>query len=171
MKKVIFTTLITILFSGFSSAQINKNTLMVGGSGSFSKSANGNGIESSSRITLTAGAGYFVLKNLALGTSFGFDRYGEHYNSWSITPFVRYYVKNIFAQVGYGFSKTSYYPSSPDYDYNRTVFKSELGYALFLNNNVAIEPAFFFNQYFNDGKNSGSNFGLKIGFQIYINRD
>lgn len=170
MNKFIFTIAFTIGIAFLSSAQIYKNTMMAGGSASLSQSATKEGHKSSSRFEMDLKFGYFIMDNLALGTSFGFNRYGTHYNSWNISPFVRYYVKNIYLQAGYGYYKTNLDPGNSNIEYTSSAFRSELGYALFLNDNVAIEPAFFFNQGFYEGKTGSRDYGFKVGFQIYFNR-
>lgn len=150
-------------------AQIEKKTLMAGGSMSLnSNGTKGSGFGSST-FQLDMRTGYFVMKNCALGLGFNWQRNRSYYNSYGLSPFARYYVKNFFVELNYTYSKTTF----DNYDLVNalSVYGSSggiaLGYAAFLNKNIALEPSIYYQCSFN---NSFQSFGMKLGLQIYFNR-
>lgn len=161
MKKLLFLCLIGMSFN--SNAQIEKGTMLIGGSVRFNHMIS----ENSSRTSLhfSPNAGYTVFKNFVVGGNASFN-YNKDYHSWSISPYIRYYYKGAFLEGGYGFSQSVYGDYKTDYSF----LNLELGYAAFLNKNVALEPALYFDRQFRMGDYQYSNFGLKLGLQIYINR-
>jgi len=74
-------------------------------------------------------------------------------------------MNNFFLQAGYGYS----YNKVGDFSSSGSIVDLEFGYAAFLNDNVALEPALYYNANFFDGY-TGSDLGIKLGFQIYFNR-
>ena len=107
MKKTL--TLLLIVSSFSLSAQINKGTFMVGGSGSLSLDKSDKDkylINSrSTHVSLSPEVGYFFVKNLSVGVSFPFSmswsmtkvesrpvQYGGESYSTGVVPFVRYYI-------------------------------------------------------------------------------
>lgn len=134
---------------------------MFGGSANFHQSKSPGSSGASSYLYINPQIGYFVADNLAIGTWFGINSFGSS-SSWSVSPFVRYYLKNFYGQASFGFNKSG--------TYNSIAIGGDVGYAIFLNDNVALEPAIYFSQGFYEGSNSGYSYGMKLGFQIYLNR-
>lgn len=167
MKKLL---LIATVLLGFNlSAQITGGTMLAGGSASFNYYKNSE--FDYSRTTLTVGPqfGLAFADNFVAGAWFGMsssklkDAFGSVSSSaWSVGPFVRYYMQNFFLQLGYGYSKSGSADGS-------SILDVELGYAMFFNDYVALEPALYYNQYFSNGL-AGADLGAKIGFQVYFNR-
>ena len=157
MKRIL---LFTLLISSFQlSAQIEKNTIMAGGSLTFNNHTPKVGGSSTTTFNLNPNFGYFVADNFALGTGLSFNAFGSSNNIVYVSPYLRYYVKNFYLQTKFDYGR---YNSQ-----NNSNLSFDLGYALFLNDNVALEPAFYFAQNLNG---QGSNLGFKMGFQIYFNR-
>lgn len=160
MKKILFSILLSIGFSVTSYSQIEGGTMMAGGSLNFNHSRGNNSSASYTSFNVSPQFGLAFADNFIAGAWFSFATFSDVSN-WSVAPFVRYYMKNFFLQAQYGYSRTG--------DIGTSVFGTDLGYAMFLNDNVALEPAFYFNQHFNDGLDY-YDLGFKMGFQIYFNR-
>jgi len=158
MKRIL---LFTLLFIGLNAqAQLDKNTMMAGGSLTFNRYTpkNSNGT-SSTWFSLNPDFGYFVADNFAVGAGFSFNGYGSGNNIVYFSPYLRYYVKKFYLQSKFEYGRLNSQSNSN--------LSFDLGYALFLNDNVALEPAFYFSQNLNG---QGNNIGFKMGFQIYFNR-
>ena len=164
MKKIILILLLLgINFLGTS--QVYKNTWMIGGSAGFNNyhsKASGN---TSSLLQINPLFGFFFADNFAVGAVFGINNFGS-LKSWSASPFVRYYLKYLFTEVSYGLKRETI----GDISDNSSVLKGSIGYAMFLNDNVALEPSLYYSQNFSGGKTFGSNYGIQLGLQIYLNR-
>jgi hypothetical protein len=159
MKRVL---LLVVLIMGLSTvqAQIDGGTMLAGGSATFNHYSNKDLNVKSTYLSIQPQFGLAFADNFVAGAWFSFSSF-TNVSSWSVAPFLRYYMKNFFIQTGYGYSRTG--------DVGQSLFDLELGYAMFLNDYVALEPALYYNQYFNDGF-AGNDLGAKIGFQIYFNR-
>ena len=157
MKRLLFATTLS-LFAFFGTAQIEGGTIMAGGSLRFNHYTAANNGGSSTSFVINPQIGIAFADNFVAGSWLEFTSF-SNLSSWRVGPFVRYYMKNFFFQVGYGYTRTG--------DVGVSLLDLELGYAMFFNDNVALEPAVYYNQYFNGG---GYDLGAKIGFQIYFNR-
>ena len=166
MKNILIAT--TLFLTSFSiNAQIESGTFMTGGSATFNRNINSDtsGLDiSSTSIVINPQLGIAFADDFVLGAWFEFSSIKgiSNVSSWSVAPFVRYYNNNFFLQLGYGFNRSG--------NVSGSIFDAELGYAMFLNDNISLEPAFYFNQYFNDNGLNGSDIGFKLGFQLYFNR-
>jgi len=159
MKNILIIT--TLFLTSFSiNAQIESGTFMTGGSATFNRHITESNISSTS-IVINPQLGLAFADNFVGGAWFSFSSIND-FSSWSVAPFVRYYQNNFFLQLGYGFNRSG--------NVSGSIFDAELGYAMFLNDNISLEPAFYFNQYFNDNGLNGSDIGFKLGFQLYFNR-
>jgi hypothetical protein len=170
MKRNIFLAVGFIsLFSFFGKGQINQGAFLVGGSTYFNynipKGGSGN-----SMFNISPNAGVFIVENMAIGAALDLSLANGSSNL-SIAPFMRAYYKNQFygqLQVGYGRYSSNFGGGSPSsYTGFRTAF--DLGYTIFLTDQIAIDPALYYNFYMNSGKYGGSNLGMKLGFQIFLN--
>jgi hypothetical protein len=116
-------------------------------------------------LTLDLKAGYFVIDNLALGLSFGYEKYSLDDSEESLTSFGlfgRYYVNGkIFVGAGYSSSKFE------DSDAANSL-PFEVGYAAFITDNIAFEPSISYA--IGVGDNESNTFGLNLGFALYFNR-
>jgi len=193
-KRIIVTFSALLLYVG-AVAQIEQGRCLAGGSVGFSfqnYKAVDNGITTSERKTpsfsLTPKAGYFVTDAIAVGAGLSLaassTKYGDDdkYNSTSIffTPFVRYYLPQRFfgqLELGLGSSKNKWnYVNEEDeeFKYKSFFWSLGVGYAYFLNNNVAIEPMLSYNSTTRTERDDTSDkdkYGLimlQIGFSIYL---
>lgn len=161
--KITFLLLLLVFTSLESQAQIEKGTMAAGGSLEWSR-INYPSLDYHQNIfQFGPQFGYTVFKNFMVGGDFQIST-GSMFSSTTayIAPFARYYWKNIFVQGAYGFVV----PQASSYS---SLVEFKLGYALFLNPNVALEPALYYSQYFNSGP-TRNDFGFKVGFQFYFNR-
>lgn len=158
--KVLFVLAFSFLASTGALAQdaINKGAWLVGSSSNIgwtNSSATSGG--SSSTFYVNLKGGYFFMDNLTGGLDFGLIS-SSGTSITTIGPFVRYYFAGKF-YFGAGFSSTS----SSGTSYTRIPF--EAGAALFITDNIAVEPSLNFTSY--DG---GSDLGVRVGFTLYLNR-
>jgi len=189
--KMIITLLTVMICTGNVMAQFNKGRMLVGGTASFSslttKDDAYNSNITNDMFTLTPQAGYFVIDNLAVGldASFGLGKSTTSSGTTKYTyilagPFVRYYLKpGIFFQGEYQFGSEKYTISFPPY-LNQTgtetlsAWALSLGYALFLNEHVAIEPMVSYKSSIakeTDYKGTNAGIAIGVGLQIYLGRN
>ncbi|HEX6226912.1 MAG TPA: autotransporter outer membrane beta-barrel domain-containing protein [Chryseolinea sp.] len=173
-------------------AQFNKGRMLVGGSAEFRTMSDkdktgGTTTTNGNRTTLSISPsfGYFIIDQLAVGAAVDMslskwnakDAFDDDNNTTSIQfqPFVRYYLPmGIFFQgkFGVGTAKTTY-DDRGDSKYNTSSLALSAGYAIFLSDNVAIEPELGyrtskFKNTDSDTKNLNSGLFLRVGFQIYL---
>ncbi len=167
MKKVLLG--VCMLFTMALSAQTMKGNWLAGGSAGFN-SYTPDGGDAQTTISFAPNLGYFVMDNLAVGASIGYENASDAYSSFGFGPFVRYYFLNLgesaklMAQASYNILSVT--PEGGD-----AVSGSELGLAAgvayFLNPHVAMEGILGYTSNSGDlGK--GSGFGLNIGFQVHL---
>ncbi|MDR2125629.1 MAG: porin family protein [Prevotellaceae bacterium] len=164
MKKILLITLIAMLSIATANAQIAKGTTI--------SLARVTGLDFSyaseedqhlTQFELNAAVGYFVIDNLALVGQVGFA-YSKWSDSESRSGFnfglgARYYfVKTAYGQVGYAGQKVK------DVDLANYV-GLEIGYDIFISDNVFLEPAVYYAKGFSDVDKS-STFGLSFGIGI-----
>ena len=165
MKNKLIATI--IFLSSFSSfGQIDAGTIIAGGSANFNQRSYSDTQPSSTSLRIQPQLGIAFLDNFVGGAWFSVQRF-NNFTDWSVSPFLRYYVKNFYLQAGYGYS----YSKISNITSERSVVNIEIGYAAFLNDYIALEPAIYYNGVFRSKEYSYTNFGIKIGFQIYFNRD
>jgi hypothetical protein len=163
MKKS-FLLLFTVTLAVAASAQISKGTILVGARSNlgFSSTSYDGADDRFNQFDLSVAGGYFLIDNLVLGPSIGFSsiKFGDFETSTtSFGLFGRYYVQGkIFVGAGFQSVKAEDEPSS-------NLIPLEVGYAAFITDNIAIEPAL--NYIIGDGFNT---FGLGVGFNLYLNR-
>jgi outer membrane protein len=196
MKKTIFTLL--VVFASFGAfAQFEQGTMLVGGDFGVefttSKTKFDGQTETNGKYTefsLSPNFGYFVIDNLAVGANLGLsmssykpEGFDGKSTGTSLTfgPFVRYYFPmKIFLQgsVGIGTMKSKD-DFGGDVDEEKfSLFGTQLGagYAIMLNDNVALEPMVGFQSLAQKNKTTGepeyknvdSGLFLRLGFQIYL---
>ena len=160
MKKLI--AFFSIVLALNASAQIDGGTMIAGGNAYFNHYINRSDSVTFKQTTVTISPqfGIAFADNFVAGAYFSFSAVKD-FSSWSVGPFVRYYMNNFYAHLGYGYTRSG--------SVGQSVADISLGYAIFFNDYVALEPAVYYNQYFNKGLN-GSDLGFKLGFQIYFNR-
>jgi len=155
MKKVIFLMVAIVTTTTLVQAQTDKGTIMAGGNVSasfqtFENEIGGNSVSESDNNSLGINpmVGYFFIDRFVAGLNIGFNRSKTDNgsveitsNSFSIGPFARYYLDNgvfFLGNVGFGNGKIE----SEGFDSESSFRQWNLGagYAIFLNEWVAIEP-------------------------------
>jgi outer membrane protein len=182
MKKLII-ALLMLLTSATTYAQFNKGRMLVGGQLSLnttSPDADYKGVS----FSLAPQFGYFVVNNFAVGAGINYSAqknksdYSSYFStSLQFQPFVRYYFKpGIFVHGSYGIGAGRTEFTSDNVSYNLYSWTAAAGYAIFLNDHVAIEPMLGYkwdtlNEKATDGqKISSSALYFQVGFQIYLGR-
>ena len=170
MRRILCILLVSTVMQGFS--QTDKGSIMVGGQLGLKTNKN------SSSFKLNPNFGVFVADNVALGGNINFDFSKEgtiSANEFGIGPFVRYYIGKKETKPFLVFSGD--YLTSTVKTNNQQISSSGygflfgLGFAAFLNRNVAIEGIAGYNYAdYTNAKGSGG-FSLSLGFQLYFNRD
>lgn len=170
MRKILILALAALSFQA--QAQTDKGTVMAGGQLSLTTNKN------ASSFRLNPNVGFFVGDNLALGGNirFDFSKAGTvSANEFGIGPFMRYYFGKSQAKPFLVFSAdyltNKVKTSTAEISNSGYGFLLGLGFAAFLNRNVAIEGIGGYNyaDYTNAEGNGG--FSLSIGFQLYFNKD
>ncbi|MDO4703976.1 hypothetical protein [Tannerella sp.] len=173
MKKILFSTLFILACSlGAATAQLQKGSVLVGGS--IGNVGFGLGSGSHFNINLTPRAGYFIQDNLAIGAKvdagFTGQRGGNTTYNYGVNGFGRYYFGpkefdtllkqgRWFAEAGAGLSGVE----GANVGFN---INFGPGYAYFLNEYVAVEALALYNGQFGEGSVHGLS--LNVGFQIYL---
>ncbi len=173
MKKILFSTLFILACSlGAATAQLQKGSVLVGGS--IGNISFGLGDASVFSMGITPRAGYFIQDNLAIGAKvdagFVTQKGGNTTYNYGVNGFGRYYFGpkefdtllkqgRWFAEVGAGFSGIK--GADPGFNLNFGP-----GYAYFLNEHVAVEALALYNGQFGSGSVHGLS--LNVGFQIYL---
>jgi outer membrane protein len=193
MKKI--TILAISMFAAVGAfAQFNQGRMLVGGSAELStntyKDKDGgttvtNGTSTS--LSISPSFGYFVIDNLAVGASLGlgFSKWNDKRagdgdyttSSLRIEPFVRYYLPlGIFFQGKFGIGTTKYKYDDNAFNDRKTNSGNlavSAGYAIFLTDNIALEPELGYRvsrSKYDDSDEKSINGGIfmRIGFQIYL---
>lgn len=161
MKKILLTALVALAAVNVN-AQISKQTILAGGGVIFNQYRNKDLNIKTSNFSLQQQLAFAFADNVVIGARLGVEKSSNStILAFSFAPFARYYIKNLFAHGGFGYTFTGNDGSA--------MFDGEIGYALFLNNAVAIEPALYYNQLFAN-KSFSSNMGAKLSLQIYFNK-
>ena len=179
MKKRLFITIITFIFSYTIQSQITKGNWMVGGdiAFSYSKTKPKSIVESKAfKMDISPNVGYFFWDKLAFGTrvNYTISRYrsdsgNSNFDRLLVSPFARYYFLenekfiNTFLESSYRFAILN--------ENNSTEFSIKGGVAIFLNSSVAFEIAL---EYLNSNTKDiyvGTNtLLLGFGVQIHLER-
>lgn len=167
MKRNIFLAIgFFTLISFIGKSQINQGAFLVGGSTYFNYNIPKGG-GANSMFNISPNAGVFIVDNMAIGASFSYNLV-KGGSSLSITPFMRaYYNKNFYGQLQVGYGRTV---ASSVLLSSGLTGELDMGYTIFLTDQIAIDPALYYNFYMNGSKYGGSNLGFKLGFQIFLNR-
>ncbi len=145
---------------------VSTGSTMLGGSLGFESADVDDSDENLNVLSIAPNLGYFPVDNLGLGLNLAFISYtqGDWKDTYtSIGPFARYYLfDGLFPQVQYVWEK---------YDFNgddETIsgFDFSVGYTLFLNSSIALEPTIFYRT-----TDESDSFGLRIGIQAFLGRE
>ena len=164
--------MIVLCSLGAANAQLEKGSVMLGGSVGDLRVDLGSG--SNIRVRLTPRVGYFIQDNLAIGAKvdlgFSGQRGGDPTYSYKLNGFGRYYFGKKefktgfkdgrwFAEAGVGVSGVKGAPVGLNINFGP-------GYAIFLNEHIALEALALYNGQIGDGNTNGLS--LNVGFQIYL---
>ncbi|MCU0461314.1 MAG: hypothetical protein MUF36_04770 [Bacteroidales bacterium] len=161
--------------------QINRGDLIISGSASFYSWFNH--FESGASSNNTSGVHFglsptflfFLSDGLALGSrvSAGFSTTEGNFSyNIGLGPEFRYYFDfGLFMKLGASYD----FNHSESYSYNTIEIEPAIGYAIFLNPHVALEPGFFYNLSLSNYDYSTStskylnhNIGIQVGISIFL---
>lgn len=188
MKKS-FLTITILLFTLSAFAQFtSQGTFLLGGSSNLglnflsSKSKLGDGDfqdgPKTTSFNISPQVGYFIIDNLAIGGTLDFSSEKETFDDLKYTssnvlvgPFVRYYFDKLYAEgsIGVGSAKTDF--GSGENKSSLSAWSIGAGYALLLNDAVALEPRIGYAS--TSGKNketdiTSKNSGLFINLSLFV---
>lgn len=177
MKKIILTVAAVFAF-GFANAQdasttanggqtakgkwlIEANTGF-GGAHAAETSFGLDSVDGETTWSIGAEGGYFIMDDLAIKAGLGYVDFGDDASAFSYKVGAKYYIMSqIPVQVDY--SGASY----KDADENPSYLGLQAGYAIFLGQNVSIEPGLKFNKSLNDDFYDDI-FQVRIGFALHF---
>lgn len=168
MKKLLLVFAVC-LFTVSSYAQTQKGKFMLGGSSNLSFlniKFDGND-DSLNQFQGSVGIGYFVIDNFAINAGLGYtyQKYGDNdsSDSFAFSVGARYYTPiNIFVDADFDIQTTN--------STTGTGVTLGAGYAIFLNDKVALEPAVGYRIGLSS-KDDGTKynaFGVNLGFSFYF---
>jgi hypothetical protein len=181
MKKLILLLSLTFCLDAFSQIEkpITKGNIMLEGGASIQSNNVQPSFESTTStglftISFTPGCSYFIHDNFALGlnTNVSYYKGSEKYYSVGVGPTIRYYFKNgLFIKAE---SMIAFMGRINSYNRAKATNISlipGIGYALFLNQKVALEPCFsymYILQHDTYQNINISNFLLELKFSIFL---
>lgn len=141
----------------------DKGTQLLGGSASFVRT-DGNSI-----LTINPNMGFFVANNFAIGFNhfYAAKLDGDYSDINALGPFMKFYIGNsqkgkVFTQVIGGVAVADL-----DFDYITYSYGLRVGYAVFINNSIALE----FSSGYDKIIDGDGRFGGNVGFQIHLNKN
>ena len=157
MKKTFLALIFVAAGMMSANAQTEKGTILLGGNISFQTS------DGTSVFSATPNIGFFIGNNVAIGMQLNLLT-GEGFTAWALGPFVRGYFAGsdkgkFFAQGGINIGGATGVDTEVG-------FGIGAGYALFLNQSVALE----FGANYTKAGDSDGIFGIGIGFQIHYKK-
>lgn len=197
MRKSIAILFILIMGGTLAQAQTEKGRWTVGAQvGSLSYSSSGEPYKTRNfSLSLSPSVGYFVAKNLAVGTSLpvSYLTYGStlqgssarsklNATSLGLGPFIRYYIGSAklrpFANASYTYSY--FWQNSTDASmgqeskshFNYSSYTVGVGAAYFINNTVSLDASLNYGDTLDKNRNSLSNGSttLNVGFRLFFGK-
>ena len=171
-KIIIITCLICLSFS--ISAQTERGHWLLNPQfTAFDLSGTNNDLDKDNRFKLGMGfkGGNFLCDRLALlvGVGFKVDRQNDYKdNSINLNTGLRYYLFSklyLSAELGYDKVWLREYSSNITRKRDYFYFGADLGYSIFVSQNVAIEPDVYWKYSFTDQRNE---YGFKIGIGVFL---
>lgn len=134
--------------------------------------------ENTSQVMFNPNFGFFVADNFLLGgfLSGNFEKLGDtKFNEFGIGPYARYYIGKAqtkpFVVTEFDFlSRTVKQEGIEDIKTNGTRFLFGLGFAAFINENIAVEGITGYNYSKFKNEDGSSGFTLRLGFGLYFNK-
>jgi outer membrane protein len=174
MKKILFTVFAAFVAFG-ASAQIEKGTILAGASSNLGyNSFTPKDADAITAFNIDLKGGYFIIDNLALGLNIGFSSQDDSNSDTKTTStalgvFARYYIQGkIFIEGGFDSYKDKDESGGSEFESSYTGINIGVGYAAFITDNIAVEPALGYTSV--SGDFEGSGFGINVGFTLYLNR-
>ena len=138
------------------------------GGGTYAQVANtGFGFSSDDGVTdwsIGGEAGYFVVKDFAIKAGLGYSSFSDgDATAFSYKIGAKYYVSSVIP-IQLDLTGASW----KDVDENPLWFGIQGGYAIFLNDNVSIEPGLRYNFSLNDNFNDKGVFEVRVGFALHL---
>jgi len=172
MRKIFLTMVAVAMIATGAFAQTEKGKIYVGAASNlgFNNVKYDGADKSTSYFNLGAKGGYFVIDNLAINLGLNFESVSGDNGSTDFGFNIggRYYFPpKVF--LGAMFDFDSFKPKGGD-SASGMGLTFEGGYAIFLNDNIAIEPALTYRLGLSD-KDKGTKFnqfGINIGFGLYF---
>ncbi|WP_157600740.1 hypothetical protein [Rufibacter sp. DG15C] len=171
-------------------AKVIQRSIMVGGgiNGAYRSienhtSSNSTQSGSKKQIDVQGRFGYFVINDLAVGvlgtvshTSVKMDGADNDPSTHILAgPFARYFLNNgIFGEASYGFG---IYNLSNSLKRDISEIRGGVGYSLFINPKIAVEPAIMFTYYKEKNPANQDNYytevgpSINVGLQVYLFRE
>ncbi len=183
MKKALSTPLVVLfsLCSIASSAQIKKGVWLLGGGASASTTLSD--MRDDFSFSITPSGGYFITDQWLIGTGLGyrpwflsFEDQEYTFQSFSITPFARYYFNrpeqsfHWFATLGSTFIRfrtTSNQPVISETERSSIEPFAGAGFNFFANSNIALEGTLLYRGYFEENFDSHSII-YNVGLQFFL---
>jgi len=141
----------------------DKGSRLLGGSASFVRT-DGNSI-----LTINPNMGFFVANNFAIGLNhfYAADLDGDYSDINALGPFMKFYIGNsqtgkVFVQISGAIAVADL-----DFDYLNYSYGLRAGYAVFINNSIALE----FSGGYDKVIDGDGRFGGNVGFQIHFNKN
>lgn len=200
IMKPFFISLILFIINSNCNGQLEQNTWLVGGSGSYYKytedfsSQPASYIIKARSIDISASIGYFVLNRMALGMRPYFNGFksevsgekGQNYYRVSVGPFARYYFldgerrTNLLLDIGYQLGLNRDFPTDITFKGKDNIFSAMGGVEFFFNTAAGMDILFgYVNKMLSIDNapiqvNQLSNikgFQFSIGFQLHLEKN
>ena len=121
------------------------------------------------QMSIGAEGGYFVMDNLAIKVGLGYNSYDDGTFDGSGFAYkigAKYYIMgNIPVQLDYTGASGDLYKAG---DETPSYVGIQGGYAIFLGQNVSIEPGIRYNASMNDNYTKDGQFQLQVGFALHF---
>ena len=121
------------------------------------------------QMSIGAEGGYFVMDNLAIKLGLGYNSFDDGINSVSGFAYkvgAKYYIMgNIPVQLDYTGASGDLYKAGSE---TPSYLGVQAGYAVFLGENVSIEPGIRYNSSLNDKYTKDGQFQLQVGFALHF---
>lgn len=157
MKRIFLSAAFCCALFYLANAQTDRGTILLGGNATYQT------FDGFGSFSATPNIGVFVLNDVVTGVGFSWYKQKDA-SSWALGPFIRLYLfgndsGKFIVQSGFNIGGAK----GTDTDFG---FDAAFGYALFLNESIALE---FLADYTKTGEDKGI-FTLGAGFQLHFHR-
>jgi len=176
MKKLFITVSLCFFTLATLTAQTQRHSFMVGGTGSFSSTMEGS--IHNTIIDFSPRIGYFALKNLAVGINLSLNKTiddGNQYSTSLYCPFVRYYFLSVSDDKIKLFGNANAYIGKEDEGVGisrLTGYGAAIGANFFINKHISFETSIGYSSTHAQIESVKDNTtALNVGFQIFLFKD